>query len=65
MNQSGGDYRLSPTSFAHGRGSNGTDLGADMNTLLAGIQGVVSAAPAAGQPRTSAPVTPQHFRIVR
>jgi hypothetical protein len=65
INQVGGDYRLSAASFARGRASDGGDLGADIPTLLAGIQGVVSATPSTGQPITSVPRTPQHLRLVR
>jgi hypothetical protein len=65
LNQSAGDYRLTPTSFARGRASDGENLGADMNALLAGINGVVTAVPPAGQPRVSTPLAPHNFRIIR
>ncbi len=59
------DYSLNPTGFAKGRGLDGTDLGADMSTLLLGIAGVVSgtgpvAATAPGLPRP-----PSNVRVIR
>lgn len=65
MNQNGDDYRLNPTSFARARASDGSDLGADMTALLAGIQEVVSDVRPTGPPGPSVLRAPEHLRIIR
>ncbi len=58
-----GDYRLSATSFARGHAADGSDLGADMSTLLAGIDGVAGGAPGEAWMPPPPPRAPAHLRF--
>lgn len=65
MDLGAGDYRINPAGIAKGRALDGTDLGADMTTLLAGIAGVTSGGGPAQQTQPLAPRAPTNVRVVR
>jgi hypothetical protein len=60
-----GDYRLNPQGMAKRAASDGTDLGADMTALLAGIAGVTGGSGAAQQTESPAPRAPSNLRVIR
>jgi hypothetical protein len=58
MDVPAGDYRQAPGGVLIGRATGGTNIGADLATLLLGLQGVIEGA------RGAAPRTPTNLRII-
>jgi hypothetical protein len=65
MDRNAGDYRLNPAGMAKRAASDGTDLGADMPTLLAGIEGVTNGVRPTQQTEALPPRAPEHLRVIR
>jgi hypothetical protein len=62
---SAGDYRLNPAGMAKRAASDGTDLGADMAALLAGVAGVTEGSGSVQQTESPAPRPPANLRVIR
>jgi len=65
LNQNAGDYRLDPGGIAKGHAADGTDLGADITTLLKGIASVTPESAAGPESELSVPNAPVHLRLIR
>jgi hypothetical protein len=65
MDLSSGDFRINPAGIAKGRAADGSDLGADMPKLLAGIAGVVTDSGPVQQTEPPAPRAPENLRVIR